>query len=92
MFEKSEFGLCYLDAAAECAKTGSMATELVVTLKDNKTRYTKAECDRAALARDLQIKIGRPSTCNFNKYVTNNLLPNCPRHKAEDIFGPDVST
>jgi hypothetical protein len=97
VFEKSEFGLYYLDAAAERARSGSAATVLVNTVEDNKTRYTKAECDRAALARDLQIKIGRPSTRDFIKYVTKNLLPNCPVTKrdieaAEAIFGPDVGS
>ena len=98
VFVKSEFGLYYLDAAAERAKTRSEATVLVVnTVKDNQTRYTKAECDRAALARELQIKIGRPSTRDFIKYVNNNLLPNCPVTKrdieaADDIFGPDVGS
>ena len=98
MFELSKYGLYYLDAAAERARSGSEATVLVIeTVEDNKTRYTNAEYDRAKLAREIQIKIGRPSTRDFIKYVTNNLLPNCPVTKrdivaAEDIFGPDVGS
>ena len=95
VFELSKTGLYYLDAAAERARSETAATVLVNTVDDNKTRYTKAEFDRAKLARELQTKIGRPTTRNFIKYVTNNLLPNCPVTKrdieaAEDIFGPDV--
>jgi hypothetical protein len=48
-------------------------------------------------ARNLQIKIGRPSTKDIMRIVTDNLLPNCPITKAdilaaENIFGPDLGT
>jgi Reverse transcriptase (RNA-dependent DNA polymerase) len=98
IFVMSDLGLYYLDAAASLkARSESVATVLVNTVDQNKTKYTNAEVDRAQQARALQTKIGRPSTRDFIKIVTNNLLPNCPVTKrdimiAEDIFGPDVGS
>ena len=95
VFELSESGLYYLDASAELARSKSAAIVLVDTVEDNKTSYTNAEFDRAKQARKLQTTIGRPSTRDFIKIVSNNLLPNCPVTKqdimaAEDLFGPDI--
>jgi hypothetical protein len=89
VFNKSEHGLYYLDAAP--ARAESAAAVLVNTVDDNKTRYTNTEIARAKQARELQTKIGRPSTRHFIEIVSTNLLPNCPVTKrdieaAEDIF------
>jgi hypothetical protein len=51
----------------------------------------------AELAREIQKRIGRPSTRAFIKIVENKLLPNCPITRddiiaAEHIFGPDVGS
>ena len=65
------------------------------TVADNKINYTDNEYTRALLARKLQNTMGRPSTSDFKKLISNNLLPNCPItvddiNTAENIFGPDV--
>jgi hypothetical protein len=72
-------------------------TVLVNTVADNKSKYTKEDYLNAVKARELQIKIGHPSTKDFIDIVTNNLLKNCPITKAdimaaEHIFGPDVGS
>jgi hypothetical protein len=90
-FVESESGLHYLDTE------GKMGTILVNTVADNKSSYTNEDYLRAVRARDLQIKIGRPSTRDFVRIVTHNLLPNCPVTKkdimaAEYILGPDVGS
>ena len=95
MFEASAHGLYYLDTAKAKANGNKQGVMLLETVTKNKTRYTNAEVQRAELARSIQCKIGRPSTREYIRLVTNNLLPNCPVTKrdimaAEDIFGPDV--
>jgi hypothetical protein len=47
--------------------------------------------------RQLQIRVGRPSTKDFLRIVARNQLPNCPITQddilvAEDIFGPDIGS
>jgi len=90
-FMQSTGGLYVLDTA------DSSGVVLVNTVADNTTRYTNADYSRAKQARELQIKIGRPSTKQFLKIIDRNLLKNCPVSRAdvlaaEDIFGPDVGS
>lgn len=85
-------GLYYCDSGQN--KDGMV---LVSTVKENRFNFTNAECTRASEARDLQIAIGRPSTRDFIRYVSHNLLPNCPVTKrdimnAETIYGPDLGS
>jgi hypothetical protein len=89
-FRASEGGLYFLD-------TEQSATVMVNTVADNKVNYTNEDYLKAVCARELQIKIGHPSTKNFIRIVTSNQLPNCPVTKAdilaaEHIFGPDVGS
>jgi hypothetical protein len=89
-FRASEGGLYFLD-------TEQSATVMVNTVADNKVNYTNEDYLKAVHARELQIKIGRPSTKDFVRIVTSNQLPNCPVTKAdilaaEHIFGPDVGS
>ena len=81
-------GLYFLD-------TGSTSTVLANTVANNKGNYTNEDYLKAISARELQIKIGHPSTKQFIWIVTLNQLPNCPITKAdiiaaEHIFGPDI--
>jgi hypothetical protein len=89
-FQQSPRGLFYMDTAT----TGTL---LVNTVAENKTSYTNRDYLKAVLAREIQKKIGRPSTRAFIKIVDNKLLPNCPITRedilaAEHIFGPDVGS
>jgi hypothetical protein len=91
-FVESVEGLYNLDTAKHVKTTG---VALVNTVALNKNSY--GDYLRAKRARDLQVKIGQPSTKDFVKIVTSNQLPNCPVTKAdiaaaEHIFGPDVGS
>jgi hypothetical protein len=55
--------LYYLD-------TSNHGVALVTTVAQNKSKYTNADYLKAATARNLQIKIGRPSTKDFMRIVT----------------------
>ena len=52
---------------------------------------------KAKLARDIQRRIGRPSTQYFIRYVNNKIIVNCPISSqdiknAEFIWGPDLGS
>ena len=90
-FKQSARGLFYMDT------TPGTGTTLVNTVAENKSNYTNRDYSRAELARQIQKRIGRPSTRAFLKIVENKLLPNCPITRedilaAEHIFGPDVGS
>ena len=89
-FKASSGGLYFLD-------TESTSTVLVNTVANNKAKYTNEDYLKAISARQLQIKIGHPSTKQFIHIVTSNQLPNCPMTKAdifaaEHIFSPDMGS
>jgi hypothetical protein len=70
---------------------------LVNTVEHNKSSYNNRDYSLAVLARKIQRLIGRPSTCQYQSIVDNNMLPNCPIDRrdikaAKDIFGPDVGS
>ncbi len=90
-FCESDRGLYYMDTKL------SNGTVLVTTVNDRKQYYTNEDYQRAVVARELQIKIGRPSYKDYIKIVENKMLVNCPVTRAdidaaEDIFGPDVGS
>jgi hypothetical protein len=69
---------------------------MVDTVASKKSKYSNEDYSRAVTARQLQVRIGRPSTKDFMQIVVKNQLPNCPITRedilaAEDIFGPDDS-
>jgi hypothetical protein len=89
-FKQSDGGLYFL-------ATDKTITVMVNTIADNKGNYTNYDYLKALCARELQIKIGHPSTKHFIWIVTSNKLPNCPVTRAdiiaaEHIFGPDVGS
>jgi hypothetical protein len=89
-FQQSPRGLFYMDTT----QTGTL---LVNTVAENKNKYTNRDYSKALLARNIQKRIGRPSTRAFIRIVDNKLLPNCPITcddiiAAEHIFGPDVGS
>jgi hypothetical protein len=102
-FKQSDGGLYFLDTATairndvKSIRDGSV-TVMVNTVADNKGNYTNDDyLKKAVRARELQIKIGRPSTKHFMQIVTSNQLPNCTVTRAdiiaaEHIFGPDIGS
>ena len=94
VFNESGRGLYYLDTN-ETSKNVSVA--MVNTVANNKENYTNRAYGRAVLARNIQKLIGRPTSAEFMKIVSLNLIPNCPVNRddiinAEKIFGPDVGS
>jgi hypothetical protein len=70
---------------------------MVNTVASKKSRYTNEDYSRAVIARQLQIRVGHPSTKDFLRLVACNQLPNCPITQddilvAEDIFGLDIGS
>ena len=60
------------------------STMLITTVDDNKNNFSAYDFNQAKLARSIQKRISRPKTQDFIRYVTNNLIPNCPV-TAQDI-------
>lgn len=90
-FHESKDGLYFLDTE----KMAQLGSTLVNTVADDKPRYTNDDCSKAILAIKIQIKIGGPSTKEFIRIITSNLVPNCPLTKADvlaakEILGPDM--
>jgi hypothetical protein len=91
VFNESGRGLYYLDTNA------NVSAAMVNTVADNKSNYTNRMYERAMLARHIQKLIGRPTSAEFMKIVSLNLIPNCPVTRddianAEKIFGPDIGS
>jgi Zinc knuckle len=89
-FRESQSGLYYMD-------TNTQGVMMINTVSENKERYTNEDYQRALKAREIQIKIGRPSYKDFVRIVTDRLLNNCPITKADvvaaqDIFGLDIGS
>ena len=59
------------DGAEEC-------TTLVTTVDDNKSKLSAYDYTKAKLARDIQLRIGRPSTQYLICCVNNKIIANCP--------------
>ena len=93
-FTQAPSGLYYYDLAqTESNKWAGIA--LVETVVAKKSKYSREDYSRAIVARELQVKIGRPSMKDFIRIVSSNQLPNCPITRedilaAEDIFGPEI--
>jgi hypothetical protein len=92
-FRQSDSGLYFYNLASNKRKGAVM----IDTVASKKSRYTSEDYSRALLARQLQIRVERPSTKDFLRIVARNQLPNCPITRddilaAEDIFGPDIGS
>ena len=92
-FKEATKRLYYFDTAAR----DDQGTMLVTTVENNTINFSAYDFAQATKARDLQCRIGRPSTADFIHIVSNNLLPNCPItaqdiKNAEFIFGKDVGS
>ena len=97
VFNQAGNGLFYLDTQNDDGHAMDGAALTVATVDSNKLGYSNADYLRAKTARDLQIRIGRPTTNDFKRIIDQNLLPNCPVTTAdvmaaEHIFGPDIGS
>ena len=92
-FQEATRRLYFFDTATK----DDESTMLVTTVDDNMSKFSSYDVSRARLARTIQIRIGRPSTQDFIRYVRDNLIPNCPItvqdiKTAEFIWGPDLGS
>ncbi|KAL7493808.1 hypothetical protein ACHAWT_003568, partial [Skeletonema menzelii] len=72
-------------------------TLLVNTVANNLKLFSALDVSKAKLARQLQRKVGRPSTADFIRYMKENQIRNCPVtpqdvRNAEFIWGPDIGS
>ena len=96
-FIQSPSGLHYLDTTNPDPSNHVHTTLVVNTVADNKKNYTNNDYLRALRARELQIKVGRPSTGTFVDLLKRNIIANCPItpadvEAAKHIFGPDIGS
>lgn len=94
VFDKLDEGLHYLDTTRGVVQEGAA---MVNTVAENKSKYTSEDYLKAVRARELQIKIGRPSIKDYMAIIKENCIPNCPVkvsgiQAAEHIFGSDVGS
>ena len=92
-FKKFANGLYFYDTA-NSVKTELTNYSLLNTVADLEKQYSKKEVAKAKLARELQIRLGRPSSQRFETIVKNNHLINCPVtiedvRRATKLYGAD---
>ena len=84
-FKESSRCLYYHDTSTDVAGVAETGTALLTTVDDNTSNYTHADYSHTLLAHKTQQIIGRLSTCDYNRYVENNLIPNCPITRGKII-------
>ena len=92
-FKKFANGLYFYDTA-NGTKTELANYSLFNTVANLEKQYTKKEVAKAKLARNLQIRLGRPSQQRFEVIIKNNQLKNCPitiedARRALKLYGID---
>ena len=95
-FREYTTGLYIYDAALPKDNESVSDYCLVNTVAKNKALYHRREVEGAKRAKDLYIKLGRPSQQCFEQMLSNKLIHNCPvttedARRALTIYGPDVS-
>jgi hypothetical protein len=93
----SSTGLFYLDTTAPTHNKEQDGFTMVATVDEIKSKYTDDDYRRAVVAREVMIKLGRPSVQDFIRIVQHMLLPNCPVtvrdiRAAEHTFGSDIGS
>ena len=66
------------------------------TISGNREMFSRRELEAADAARALHRQLGRPSPSRFHKYLTDNLIRNCPitvadAKRAGFIYGADTA-
>ena len=68
---------------------------LLDTVKERSEGYSLRQVNLAKAARELQAKVGHPSTADLKNIIKSNMIMNCPVSvadvdRAEKIFGPSM--
>ena len=98
MFEESPGGLYFHDTKnRKLSNTfeNDPAVSLVETVKNNLSKFTKRQIERAKTARRAYGMVGRPSPRDFRNMIRGHMINNCPVttediDNADIIYGPDV--
>lgn len=95
MFRQCESGLFYYDTAHVIPTPSPPTTQLAQTVAGNKEHYTRREIEGADAARELQSRLGWPSTATLIRYLQKNQIINCPMtiedvKRGEAIYGPQI--
>ena len=85
-FRESERGLYYLDTSKE----KHVATTLINTVADNKSKYTNADDLKALVARTTQKIICRPRLWTYLQLIDKKRLKNCPVTRADILAAEDI--
>ena len=101
-FREATRRLYYFDTYArfedfDVEVSDSEGTVLINTVEENASRFSAYDFNKAQQARQLQCRIGRPSTAHFIHIVKNNQIPNCPVtvrdiQNAEYIWGKELGS
>jgi hypothetical protein len=72
-------------------------TTLINTVEENASQLSAYDFNKAKQARQLQVRIGRPSTEHFIRIIKTNQIPNCPVtvrdvQNAEFIWGRELGS
>ena len=101
-FREATRRLYYFDTYArfedfDVEVSDSEGTVLINTVEENASRFSAYDFNKAQQARQLQCRIGRPSTAHFIHIMKNNQIPNCPVtvrdiQNAEYIWGKELGS
>lgn len=95
-FKEFHLGLYYYDVTkAKNNSTNVTPYCLVQTVENNKSLFHRREIEAADKARELYVKLGRPSQKHFEFLLRNKLITDCPltadnAKRAVEIYGPDI--
>ena len=90
-------GLYYCDVRkAKIPNAAVTNYSFVTTVSSNKEQFHRREVDRADVALEVYVRLGRPSIRDFYNVLSTNQLRNCPvtvadARRAFQIYGPDVA-
>ena len=101
-FREATRHLYYFDTNArfedfDVEVSDSEGSVLINTVEENASRFSAYDFNKAQQARQLQCRIGRPSTAHFIHIMKNNQIPNCPVtvrdiQNAEYIWGKELGS
>jgi hypothetical protein len=89
IFKPLPIGLYYIDIC-------NQDFDMLQTIEDDASQYTRRQTAGAKAVRELYLKIGMPSISDFKNIFKMNAIHNCPITLediliAEDVYGPDIS-
>ena len=97
-FQEHSNGFYYYDTVNNNHSNGNLHLyNLLNSVNQNESLFTKRQIEDARLARRLYITVGRPSHAIFIRMIRDNLILNCPISEADanralQIYGTDIGS